>query len=344
MTGFIDPQRIKHAKKLAERDAVEVAKAKYPDLRKEGNDYRAGRRGSFWLSGDGARYYDHETDEGGDIIALNRYCLGLTFAEFMQRYSNGEILSFRPHADRGAIELKESVERFERLNQAAWARARKGTQAVMKYDDLILDGAESLHHHPESLRYFCETRRISPEIVKKIPRSQGCYDPAKRQINFAIRNCHSGGIQGIHQTTIDAAGKKVPGVPKRIFGNAKYGVIVPFVNSSVRSSFEMNKADQKPSFERVGICEGVEDALSYWQMTGTPCMTALNAGNLATLPMVTFIDVKHWVICADHGEAGEKAAEKVLSRWMKHEKTFSLEFPADPYSDFNEQLQREAVQ
>jgi len=71
---------------------------------------------------------------------------------------------------------------------------------------------------------------------------------------------------------------------------------------------------------RLGLAEGVETALSitttFWRDRNRfePVWAALDAGNLGALPVVGGLE--SLVIYADHGEAGEQAANALAQRWL----------------------------
>ena len=78
--------RIDVAKARIEARAPELAVQLYPDLRKVGREYRAGKKGSFWLKSDGSQFYGHEAGEGGDAITLALKVEGGTFPELLERW------------------------------------------------------------------------------------------------------------------------------------------------------------------------------------------------------------------------------------------------------------------
>lgn len=62
----------------------------------------------------------------------------------------------------------------------------------------------------------------------------------------------------------------------------------------------------------LGVAEGIESALSLAHAC-TPVWAAIDAGNLADLPVLDGIEAL--TIAADHDEAGERAAEDCARRW-----------------------------
>jgi hypothetical protein len=88
---------------------------------------------------------------------------------------------------------------------------------------------------------------------------------------------------------------------------------------------------------RLGIAEGIETALSvmsaFLRDEGRvePVWTALNAGNMGDLPVVPGIETL--VIYADHGPAGEKAANKLAERWLDADREVFISVA--PVDDWN---------
>lgn len=62
----------------------------------------------------------------------------------------------------------------------------------------------------------------------------------------------------------------------------------------------------------LALSEGVESALSAAHLH-TPAWAAVDAGNLADLPVLEGIETL--VVFADHDAAGIKAAQKLVGRW-----------------------------
>jgi putative DNA primase/helicase len=62
----------------------------------------------------------------------------------------------------------------------------------------------------------------------------------------------------------------------------------------------------------LGVAEGIETALSLAHAY-TPCWAAIDAGNLAALPVLAGVEVL--VIAQDRDPAGEMAASDCADRW-----------------------------
>ena len=94
-----------------------------------------------------------------------------------------------------------------------------------------------------------------------------------------------------------------------------------------------------PASETLGIAEGIETALSAMEIYRLPAWAALGS-NLAgvTVPEL----VRHVVIFADRGPAGERAAEKARETFRQQKRRVSVCFP-ETGQDFNDVLTGKAL-
>lgn len=83
----------------------------------------------------------------------------------------------------------------------------------------------------------------------------------------------------------------------------------------------------------LGIAEGIESALSLAH-AAAPVWSAIDAGNLAALPVLEGVEVL--TIGVDHDEAGQRAAEDCALRWYEAGRDVALVVPPTPGADLND--------
>jgi len=116
----------------------------------------------------------------------------------------------------------------------------------------------------------------------------------------AITHAVTNELVGIHRTFLERNGSdKAPVKPDRmILGGKRGGVIRLIVDEDISS--------------RIAIAEGLETALSAIG-AGWPCWSAIDAGNMASLPVWPWCDL---AIFADNDAAGLVGAEALARRWL----------------------------
>lgn len=92
--------------------------------------------------------------------------------------------------------------------------------------------------------------------------------------------------------------------------------------------------------EGLGIAEGIETALSLAHAF-TPVWSAIDAGNLAALPVLA--GVEHLVIAADRDAAGLAAAEACAARWHRAGRRVRLVLPDADGADLNDEVRADAT-
>jgi hypothetical protein len=83
------------------------------------------------------------------------------------------------------------------------------------------------------------------------------------------------------------------------------------------------------------VGEGIETCLSAMQLMGLPAWAALSAPGLRSLVLPA--DVKDVIVLADGDEAGEKAAQDCVRRWMAEGRSVRID-RAPRGMDFNDVL------
>ena len=121
------------------------------------------------------------------------------------------------------------------------------------------------------------------------------YHPA---LMFAMRPFHNGPNTAIQRVFLDENGRKLEGVEaKKSQGQAK------------GAAFWVGDFENK---ETVCICEGPEDALAIHAGTNFPVMASMSASNMPNIQLP--VGVNQLIVCADHGSAGEAAAQKTKNK------------------------------
>lgn len=83
----------------------------------------------------------------------------------------------------------------------------------------------------------------------------------------------------------------------------------------------------------LAVAEGIETALSGAHLH-TPIWSTVDAGNLASLPVVSGIE--SLIVFADHDPSGIAAAQKVVSRWRSADRWAGAHMPRWPHMDIND--------
>lgn len=67
----------------------------------------------------------------------------------------------------------------------------------------------------------------------------------------------------------------------------------------------------------LGVGEGIETTLALQALAGVPVWSCLDAGNLATFPVLPGIEVLHLAVDRDENRVGQRAALEVAERWQE---------------------------
>ena len=150
--------------------------------------------------------------------------------------------------------------------------------------------------------------------------NRGCILPTSGDVRFLERAWHwiekqytpalvsrvvdfvTGEALTLHQTHISADGQKAEVEPRKLMlaNHAKAGGVIR-LSAGVEAS------------STVGVAEGVETGLTIAGTGWGPMLAAIDAGNMASLPVLEH--VKNLGIFADHDAPGIKAANTLYSRW-----------------------------
>ncbi len=172
--------------------------------------------------------------------------------------------------------------------------------------------------------YLQKSRHISVEIpaftVRHHPGVPHPYENGFHQAMVCKVSEYEGPLSGVHLTYLSPDGIKAKVSPGKIMrGQIKgRGVWLGEVT------------------DRLNVAEGVETALSVYQMTGVATVAALSAGNMASLilpPTVKFV-----TIAADNDAPGMKAARKALQTFTEQGFSVQIQYPPTPGHDWNDFL------
>lgn len=93
-----------------------------------------------------------------------------------------------------------------------------------------------------------------------------------------------------------------------------------------------------PAGPRLGLCEGVEDALSVVQAVGMPCWACLGTSGLRSVTLPCPPLAAEVVIFADHDRCGIDAANAAAERLHAQGRRVRIALPPEPDTDFNDLL------
>lgn len=136
----------------------------------------------------------------------------------------------------------------------------------------------------------------------------------------AAIQAHDDCIVGIHRTYLNAGGsRKADVVPQKMALGA-------IGRGAVRLA---------PTGSVLGLAEGIETALSAMQLFCLPCWAVLGSRlDRVGLPE----SVKHVVLFADRGKAGEGAAKRAATAFKQDDRRVTIALPDVPFGDWNDQL------
>lgn len=203
---------------------------------------------------------------------------------------------------------------------------------------------ERLSQQGMALWQACE--RLPGTDGERYLRARGCaIPPAYADLRFHSELRHPSGYSGpalvalitdfvtneplsLHRTWICADGTKPPELGKTarllLARHRKAGGVIRLW------------ADDQVTLS-LGLAEGIESALSLAH-AHAPCWAAVDAGNLASLPVLNGIEAL--VVGADHDPAGLRAAHQLAARWVAAGR--SAVIVSAPEGDLNDRAQADA--
>jgi hypothetical protein len=129
------------------------------------------------------------------------------------------------------------------------------------------------------------------------------------------------GLIAIHRTRLDKAPGRAcaePGPRKAALGSLGAG--------AVRLT---------PPAARLGLAEGIENALAATMLTGAPCWATLGAARFGRVSLPS--GVSDLILFLDRDEAG-RLAEQRARKAFEDRTAVHARYPASPYSDWNDVL------
>jgi len=221
---------------------------------------------------------------------------------------HGEQSNFKPaHRPPQRRRDDDSAKRSE-MARALWNRAQpaRGTPV-----DAYLGSRALTAEIPPTIRYLAGAKHSATGLIL----------PA---MLAAVTRWPGRGILAVHRTYLRADGKgKAPvSSPKMALG--------PISGAAVRLA---------AATDTLGLAEGIETGLSAMQMYGDPVWAACGSNMAGVVIPDT---VKHLVVYADNGKAGERAAKKAAETFYRTDRKVTVVRPLDGHGDFNDYLQAQA--
>jgi putative DNA primase/helicase len=130
-------------------------------------------------------------------------------------------------------------------------------------------------------------------------RACGIHGPA--MIGRVSRATDAGHTLGLHLTALHAEGERVVRGERRYLAAKAGGVIRLHPDECVTYG--------------LAVGEGIESTLALHDMTRVPAWAAMDAGNLARLPVLAGIDHLHVGVDRDPSGTGQRAAIEIMTRW-----------------------------
>jgi len=272
--------------------AAEVAEAlRGPPTWRSRHEWRWGRRGSLALTVAGAKaglWHDHESAEGGDLLALvmrERRC------DFAEALSWARAFLGEPPPSREPRPAKPPPAPDDAAREAAalgvWREAREniaGTPGEVYLRGRGIDPARLPPHTgmtwPAALRWHAETGALL----------------------VAVNDAASGLIRAVQRILLNP-----DGTPRlRADGSKMKLALGPIAGRAVRFGWHPDPDG------RWALAEGVETALAAAMLLGVPCWASLGAANMPRIAPPAW--ARHVTVVADHDDAGLRAALEAARR------------------------------
>jgi hypothetical protein len=172
----------------------------------------------------------------------------------------------------------------------------------------------------------CYLSAIQPGVIRFQPYCyfDGLPVPAMLAL---MRDIRTGEPVGVHRTALaqDGTGKRhfaTGQSARRMLGRAKDAAI-----------------QLQPGAPRMGVAEGIENALSASTIFHLPTWALMSAGGIATFAALSTI--VHLTVFADHDEAGLRAARRCARRYAEAGVEGDIRHPPEPKSDWNDHILKE---
>ena len=283
------------------------------NIHRMAHEYRLGTQGSISIRLADGSYFNHETGEGGDMLALIQHTLhtdfkgALVWARGFVGLTSPSFVVAPPVTLERKIDERAILQRGKAFAMLKRATDVNGTLAEVYLREKRGITMEAL---PTSLRFLAHAYNYTA----------GGFYPA---MIAPIRSAE-GEVIAAHCTFLDpATGDKLQGdgiKSRLIFGACRGGAL--------------RLAEVT---ERLALCEGIEDGLSVLQCAPDwPVWVTGGTSGLRTVQIPP--RVREVMICADRDEAGMQAARNVSVRLVSESRTVRIAFPPTPHKDFNATL------
>ncbi len=276
------------------------------------HEYRIGNNGSLSIRrGDGA-FFDHETTECGDILALIQYARRCGFREALQwaqSYVGGAPVT-------ACFTEAGSQRRTQQADDRDKRRREKALALLARRKPIAGTLAE---------RYLREHRGITlaplPDCLAFLERVHNHTAPGFFPAMIALLVNLRGEAMAAHVTFLDPdSGGKITGVgikPRLIFGPCRGAAI------------HLGEAT-----DRLIVAEGVEDGLSL--LEACPGWPVWATGGISGLLNIVLPErVREVVIAADADGPGLRAAYRLVERLTREGRTVKIALPPAGFKDFN---------
>jgi len=250
---------------------------------------RYGTHGSLALDIAGPKaglFFDFETGEGGDVIDLVKRECGVGFVEAR---------TFCEQITGGIIPLNRATPAPRPVDDGEEKRKGWALNTWKQTEPIGGTPGEA---------YFVNTRKID---LGSIPLDHCLrWHDRKRMIVGLMRSPLTGDPTGIHRTFLKEDGTKLE---RRMLGSKGVVCLTPFTDVT----------------EGLGITEGIEDGLSLLAIGQAPIWCAMDAGSIATFPLVPGIE--SLTIFADNDEAGIRGANACQQTWIRAGREARIIYP-----------------
>lgn len=214
---------------------------------------------------------------------------------------------------------------YRKLKQERDRERRRRDAEALEFCGAVWSQAGPCDSSPAET-YLRKCRSISwalPNVLRFHPAAPLDYDAKHRAPALvAIVQAPNGEPCGLHVTALKPDGSgKAGSNARRMFGPVKGGAI-----------------RLAPVADQLAVAEGVETALSFMVLTGTPTWSAMSTAGLEAFTAPP--GVKQLTVAADGDEAGLKAARQLATTAQRHCDVILC--PAPDGLDWNDALKGEA--
>jgi phage/plasmid primase-like uncharacterized protein len=320
---------------------------------KNRDEVRYGSKGGLCIKLTGSEagcWTDFESGKGGDVLDLIKHFKMLSFKDALawaKEWLGDETPDAppEPELDLDSASFKTDVrKRFSKNSNEDEADEENSKTNDLDEDDAkdaarkqkiedILEFSRPAEGTP--VQKYLRSRGITasplPECIRCRPYLPNLDRPGSSGAMVAVAVSGKGEMLATHQTYLTEDGQKAPvDVVKRINGTEKW---------SHKSAVKFPARDTGGGSSIIVLAEGVETALSVWQVTGLETWAVLSKSNFKNAPVPKNAEV---IIARDNDESDSDEAEKQIHtaaiELLERCKMVSIASPPDG-QDFNDVLQ-----